>query len=458
MSDLQTPGKPTVDNGSVFIKLDSRVHFFERHLPGRVVNEIRDRLTFKNPRYAHEKRHNPGTKAHEYFRAYFEADGVVSFPRGFMNEFIRILQRERQRYDIHDVTNCPEYPCVYDGELFGQQVSALREMAPRRFGILAGPVAETRPVAVAWIGERRTRALVVVRQLADMHQWAAAIRDGLDVNPSDIGIVGEGKTETSRPVIVGTDRSLYRCLDEIRDELGAVIVPECNRANWRIYREITGAIPSRYLLGLASAPRRDKLDAAMRCHVGPVLARVKSGQMMGSGGRLVITPTGWGYDYRDDYGEMLGALTADTGRNEKIVVDILACTAERGKTALVLSERVKHLEALREAVGRRCGCVIHGKTPEKDVDAALEAFGGRVQVLPCTAKSIGKISAAVMVDAVVIASPIADGAIVAAAVAMLKSGGTVYDYADDPPVLRGSMSRRMKQYTHLKKEVQRHEA
>jgi hypothetical protein len=244
--------------------------------------------------------------------------------------------------------------------------------------------------------------------------------------------------------------------------VGFLIVDQCTTANLKIFFNAVGPFSSTYMLGLARSKRRaDGLTDLMHAYIGPLLGEINApGPHAGARGPLpkfTVQSTGFCFDYRENYGEMINALCRDSERNGLIAADILQETAENHRLALVVSERKEHLNTLWKHFGdaHKRAQIVTGKTSEARLKKVLtEAADGKLAVVLVTLKSIPRVRE-LAVRALFIASPIKFGEHLTEAAGQLFANGrakkpaVIYDYADKPNVLKASLNSRLKTYRLL---------
>ena len=101
----------------------------------------------------------------------------------------------------------------------------------------------------------------------------------------------------------------------------------------------------------------------------------------------------WGFShgYQDDWSDMIRALCQDQERNGLIVADILQETADPGAKAVVISERIGHLEDLRERIEAAYSEaeIITGEIREAKREEIFRRFDrGKLAIILVTLKSI----------------------------------------------------------------------
>lgn len=436
-------------------------------LPAAVSEALEKALVFNNPMYFRSQRfadHHRGVVS-PTIDCIRRLGGALAVPRGFMFGLINLLHGQRVPFEVEDRTwadTCHDH--AFTGVLQPHQQVLWDEIENKRFGVLQGvPNTGKKVIACRLIAVRKTRALIVVKSRRQLYQWKETVGRFLHAGPLDrrpvaVGLIGDGHRDLDRTVTVGIDRSLYRHVPGLKGRVGFLIADHCNAANLKIFFDLVAEVDSRYMLGLATGPRHDGLDTLMLAYLGRslgTLAHPPEHSATGTPIRVKTVRTGFAFDYRDNYADMITALCADPQRNRRIVADILAETAAAGTRALVLSERLEHLQTLKallaEAFKHQVE-TITGRTPDrrqKEIEARIRA--GRTVVLLLTCKSIERL-VDVGFDRLFIACPMKFEDHMAQVVGRLtrapsgRHAPIVYDYLDAPGVLKASFKRRARIY------------
>jgi len=201
------------------IKIDNMVRIHLRDLPLSVADEIKKRLTFKNPRYFKQLRFKKtvqaGVSPELYCFRETEADLVMA--RGFMAELIRLLHRNRIQFDIDDRTQKPsQEPFVFIGGLYEYQTSVFEAVVKKRFGIITGNLGSGKKVITLKILSLwQVPALIVVNTRRQLYVWKDTIKRFTGLDDAEISLIGDGHKETSGKIIVAVNRSLYGLVDII---------------------------------------------------------------------------------------------------------------------------------------------------------------------------------------------------------------------------------------------------
>ena len=173
---------------------------------------------------------------------------------------------------------------------------------------------------------------------------------------------------------------------------------------------------------------------------------------------LKIHPTGFRFDFKDNYTELITALIRDENRNEIIVQDILQAASEEQGQVIVVSERIGHLLHLKELILRSyfpAVEVVTSQTSKKEYELIVTRYKKRkVRVLLTTLKTMQSMKG-VFCTALVLATLCRYDNSLIMAIGRLEERGEyepqsiVFDYSDEPGVLKSSLKERVKGYRRL---------
>lgn len=265
-----------------------------------------------------------------------------------------------------------------------QQAELAATFADRVQGIALAATGAGKTGAAFALAERvGQRILVLVPTVALASQWADEARRFLGV---EAGVCAEG-TWTDADIVIATPGAA----DANRAKLanfGLLVADECQNFATELRASILASIPARWRVGLTATLPGDHRGDVLRRLFGPVQFRyaVDAGIADGvlASPSYVRVPTSFWFDYRStaDWPPLQEALVTDDARNALIVRTVQERCA--GRTTLVLSTRLAHLEALRERFGAEGirVAVLTGKTKPKDRAAILaSARSGELDVL-----------------------------------------------------------------------------
>lgn len=420
------------------------------------VSAIEGALTMPNPAYESAIAHGrAGWGVPATLRFFTETETTLNLPRGFGSELTRLLGSGVEWTDNRLVL--PEIDLTFGGELRDYQQEAVVAVLERTQGALEASTGSGKTVmALALIAARRQPTLILVHNAELLHQWQKRIQQFLGI---EAGQIGAGKCDV-RPVTVGIVNSVRTRLDELVQHFGHIVVDECHRCPSSMFTDCVKSFDARYLLGLSATPyRRDGLTKVIGFYIGPVLHRVDPGRLRDIGAvlrpEIVARDTAFVFDgdASEDYQAMLNALVEDQDRNEQIAGDVLGEIIRGSGTALVVSDRVAHLEALSACLSRREEnmVLLTGSTPKKQREAIVERLAhGDVRILGSTVQLIGEGFDAPGLSSLFLATPIKFKGRVLQVVGRVlrpKDGKTprIYDYQDNHVgVLRASAQSRAK--------------
>jgi superfamily II DNA or RNA helicase len=272
------------------------------------------------------------------------------------------------------------------------QRDALAAWWKHKHGLIVAPCgAGKTAIGLSAVLHIDTPALVLVHTHDLLRQWQARAR-ALDI---PVQVIADGAAPTTARLVVATMQTLagwpHDQLEGWGEQFGLVVVDESHHVPCATLTDVLYALPGRYRLALTATPERaDGLTPILLGHMGPIRAEV-SRQALVEANAIIIPEvrrisTGWAPKEDADYTEMVTASTESAKRNGLIVVLASAAVAE-GRTVLVQTERVEHVEQLGrmlQAVGVG-SAAVHGRLPGKVRAALLEAVGnGMTPVLIAT--------------------------------------------------------------------------
>jgi len=427
--------------------------------PATLLGEIQKAMTLPNPEYAEAVKHGRWTGGMPQDLMFYKDTGeAISFLRGYARTVAALLQQGNASFDIEDRRReLQPVHFQFKGELRDYQKQAVDAALERDHGVLEMPTgAGKTTAALSLIAARKQPALVLVHSLELAHQWIERARQFLGV---DAGLFGNGKKEI-KPLTIATHQTARKHLHELPRHFGYLIADEVHRAPALTYAEVIQAFDCRYLTGLtATGYRRDGLGRLIYLLMGDRVYQVDRGTLEKQGAILrpqVITrPTAFEYHYQNDYSAMIEALTTNRARNRLIIDDV-----ERGingtGAALLVSDRVRHLEILASMLNHPRQAVLTGKTPKGErarIVADLEA--GKVDVLFSTTALIGEGFDAPGLDRLFLASPIKyRGKLIQAVGRILRPApgkiARIYDYQDTrQPILAAAARVRVRVFREI---------
>ncbi|MEN8139910.1 MAG: DEAD/DEAH box helicase [Thermodesulfobacteriota bacterium] len=360
---------------------------------------LRRELTIANPKYRDAVKYGRwvGKKLKPNL-TFFKEDGAgLHFPRGFANEAVRLAQGlDLPPLAVLDKRGSKEeVDLSCQASLRPYQEEAVAKVLARQFGVLESGTGSGKTVmALAVIAARRQPTLILVHTKELLYQWQERIKQFMGL---EAALVGDGHHDLG-PLTVAIVNSARRRLPELTPYFGHLVVDECHRVPASLFTEVVTAFDCCFMLGLsATAFRRDGLSRLINIYLGDLVHRVDGGDLAASGAvlrpKLIQHPTTFTFRYRDNYQDMLKALTSDLDRNGQIVADICQEAKASAHAILVVSDRVAHCQeivAQLTAAGVQAG-LLTGRTSSDERLAVVEQVkGGQLRVLVSTIQLIGE--------------------------------------------------------------------
>ncbi len=284
------------------------------------------------------------------------------------------------------------------GTLRPDQEAAVAAMLRHDNGILCAPTAFGKTVtAAALIARRGVNTLVLVQRTELLKQWQERLRVFLGVEKGVIGTIGGGKAKPTGKIDIAVMQSLSRQgeTNEIVENYGQVIADECHHLSAFSFEAILKQARARYVLGLTATPiRRDGRQPIIFMQCGPT--RHTAVKPAGAPQTLEVIPR---YlmariDLAADAAiqNVFRHVASDSGRTAAIA-DEIAGAFEQGHKVLVLTERLKHLDAIAEALAVRVQTLftLHGRMSKKQRAAMVSDLDALPADMPRVLLSTGKL-------------------------------------------------------------------
>ena len=436
------------------------------NVSGDLRKAICEKLTIPNPKW-HENermgRWNGNTS--RLLRFYEVAYGALLVPRGFASQLINLCRRSDVRLKLDDQRRAlPEVDFTFNGQLKPFQDEAVKAMLVRDFGTLSAPTGSGKTVmALYMIAERKQPALIVVHTKELLNQWIDRVETFIGIPKDEVGVIGSGKKHIGDRITVSLVQSLYKCAEEVSQHIGHLIVDECHRAPSRTFTEAVTAFDCKYMLGLSATPwRRDNLSKLIFWHLGDAHHKIDSAALVENGDILdaeIITRETEFVPFSDpvnEYSKMLSELTQDDQRNLLIASDVASEASNGSGICLILSDRKKHCETLRDILSSKYGTpadVLTGDVATGERKNIVDRLNrGHVKILIATGQLIGEGFDCRELSTLFLVTPIKfSGRVIQYLGRVLrpapgKDKAKVFDYVDPVGVLQAAAKSRQKVY------------
>lgn len=278
----------------------------------------------------------------------------IGLPRGCLDDALDLIKTHNIKPEMADERfGGISINVTFKGELRPLQQEAAQQIFTHGYGVLSAPTAFGKTVIAAWlIANRKVNTLVLVHRRQLMDQWRERLALFLGMPLEEIGQVSGGKKKVTGSIDIGLIQSLNR-KGEVKDMVagyGQIIVDECHHIPAFTFEQVLKQVKAKYIVGLTATPiRKDGHHPIILMQCGPIRFRESAKKQAAArpfehvvmtrytNFRLPSEPTEM--KIQDIY----ASLTLDKDRNELIFNDLLKAL-EMGRSPLLLTERVEHLE------------------------------------------------------------------------------------------------------------------
>jgi len=494
------------------IRINNAMHIPLDILNDDVIEEIKARFTFKNPKYDQARArmkamgHHGRPQVPEVIRGYWNRQHDLVVPRGCVSEVLDLINRAYNNQVALTILNqtrkLPPVEFEFRGQLKPVQVPIADAILGRRFGTIQSPPGSGKTVISLYvIAKRQQPALVIVHTTRLLEQWIHRAGEFLGIPGDEIGVIGQGKRIIGRRLTIALVQTLRKCAMMVSDHIGHLVVDECHHVPSTTFTEAVYPFDAAYALGLsATHERSDGLTPLIYWYVGPLVYDVSQSALIRAGVIVGVEPiirettfeptTGvtmaleemtdrMAATYRGEAnqlekptkerqrelaiarGSLIGELILDQDRNMMIVSDI-AREVLLGP-CIVLTARKLHAEVIAKLLKEMniAAEFCHGDVPNSLQDEIIAALSAdKIRVLVATGELLGEGFDSPDLAALFLATPIKFSGRLkqylgrVARSADGKTKAKVYDYWDvNVPVLMSAARERMRTYNKLAREA-----
>jgi superfamily II DNA or RNA helicase len=375
------------------------------NVPPELMETLVEKLQFPNPKWLENDRMGRWNRGTPRVLKYYDKVGRTGLwmPRGYIRHLINLCRRQDIQFRIDDQRRrLKPLNFTFSGRLKPFQKIAVDKMLAKDFGTLSSATGSGKTVMALYIiAKRKQPALIIVHTKELAGQWVDRIGTFLGIESEDVGFIGSGQKRIGEKITVALVQSLYKCADEVAENIGFLLVDECHRCPSRTFTEAVSYFDSQYMLGFSATPyRRDKLSKLIFWHLGDKHHEVDKSQLIESGdvlpARVVFRKTHFTthYDPVNEYSKMLAELATDTERNIQIASDVAGEAARNPGICLILSDRKAHCQNLQALLRYRFKLpseLLTGDLDTAERKRVLERINhGHVHVLIATGQLIGE--------------------------------------------------------------------
>ena len=387
------------------LKITIKENLQIKNVPPELMEVLVEKFQFLNPKWLENERMGRWNRGTSKLLKYYDKVGKTGLwiPRGYIRHLINMCRRQGINFQIDDQRRkVKPVKFSFKGRLKPFQKIAVDEMLAKDFGTLSSATGSGKTVMALYIIARRKQPALIVVHTKDLAaQWVDRIETFMGIGSEAVGFIGGGKKTTGEKITVALVQSLYKCADEVAENIGFLVVDECHRCPSRTFTEAVSCFDSQFMLGLSATPyRRDQLSKLIFWHLGDKHHEVDKSQLVESGdvlsAKVIFRRTNFTTRYNPviEYGKMLSELATDTGRNILIASDVAGEAARNDGICLILSDRKAHCENLQAMLRFRFKLeseLLTGDLDIADRQKVLERINnGLVKIVIATGQLIGE--------------------------------------------------------------------
>jgi superfamily II DNA or RNA helicase len=462
----------------VRVVLGDLLYIEKNGLPPALINRLIRLAAFQNPEFyrAQAMRLNTFGKP-RVIRCAEDFPQHLALPRGCREELVEFLQDLGVRPEFEDQRfGGKPIEVAFHGTLTERQEEAAKALLAHETGVLSATTAFGKTVVGAWlIAARGANALVLVHRTQLLEQWRERLGTFLGLSQKEIGQFGGARSKPTGCIDVAMLQSVVR-KGQVKDlvaDYGHVIIDECHHVSAFAFEQVLRKAKARYVLGLTATPiRKDGHHPIITMQCGPIRYRVDARTAAALRPfEHVVLPRPTDFRVEGDPMEagiqaLYGRLVQDEARNDQILQDLVEAL-EAGRSPLLLTERVEHLELLAarlEPLPYRT-VVFRGRMGRRQRKARMEELSSipptEKRVILATGRYIGEGFDDARLDTLFLALPISWRGTLQQYAGRLhrqhadKTVVQIYDYVDaEVSMLMGMYKRRLAGYRAMGYSVQ----
>lgn len=452
------------------------------------LNRIKRLASFKNPEFYKAQAMHMSTYGKPRIIALAdENEKYIMLPRGCRESLEALLSENNSTVLFEDKTvKGRNINVKFNGELHIDQQEAVSEQMKYDNGVIAATTAFGKTVtAIGIIAARKVNTLILVHTQALLQQWKKSLEEFLIINevlpektdkrgrkksPLVIGQLGGSKNTLTGIVDIAVIQSLYKDgeVNPIVNDYGMIIVDECHHVSAFSFESVLREANAKYVYGLTATPKRsDGHQPIIFMQCGPIRysADAKTYSDKHSFKHILVprftkfrcAVTEKKLTITDIYKE----LSESESRN-KLIVDDVKTALESGRTPIIISERMSHLQILSEMLKDLADNVIllsgqgTAKAKNELIEKVRDIPDDQTLILLATGKYVGEGFDCPRLDTLFLAIPISWSGTLAQYAGRLhreysgKSEVMIFDYIDiNVHMLENMYKKRIRGYAKL---------
>lgn len=453
--------------------LSNQIYISKENLPPSLKNRLIRLAAFQNPEfYKAQAMRFPTYDKPRIVHCCEDFYQHIGLPRGCLEDVVDLLESHGIQIKIRDERlDGFRLKVHFRGELRQDQKKAVKAVLAYEIGVLSAATAFGKTVVAAYlIAKRSVNTLVLVHRKQLLDQWIERLKTFLDISDDAIGQIGGGKRKPTGLIDVAMIQSLSRkgVVDDIVAEYGHLVVDECHHVSARSFEIVARQSKAKFVTGLsATVIRKDGHHPIIFMNCGPVRYKVddkKQAEKRPFAHKVIVRKTNFQIPPTLDASghtaihKIYESLMENIERNQMIVNDILQAVSN-GRVPLILTERKRHLEKLKNLLEDKIRNVIimkggMGKKQRREALNAIENISdGEEKIILATGRYLGEGFDEKRLDTLFLTLPISWRGTLSQYAGRLhrthrmKNEVVIYDYADlEVPMLSRMYERRVRGY------------
>ena len=224
---------------------------------------------------------------------------------------------------------------------------------------------------LAIAGKLGQKTLVVTHTLALRKQWEDEVEK---VFGFKAGIIGSGKFETDKPVVIGNIQSLYRKIPQIRQLFGTIILDEMHHCSAPTFSRIIDKNCARYKIGLTGTlERKDGRHVVFRDYFGNNVLKPPKENFMTPKVHILPMDIRFMDGNSIPWANRINELAYNPEYQHSVAMTASSYAA-KGHKVLVVSDRVDFLKNCAKLTGDNAVCVTGAIHHENRADIINQIY------------------------------------------------------------------------------------
>lgn len=389
--------------GKVEIEIEKEIKIDKSCLNHKSVKALKRIGSIPNPKFYELQSIRKSTfKVPQILGLFKEDDDNLYLPRGCFSDVESLLKSIEKDYSIIDKRQKGKRIDIeFNGNLKKEQIEGLNELLKFKNGLFVAPTAFGKTVtAINLISVIKRNTLIIVPTLSLLNQWKQKLNQFLNISYSfdknnKFGVFYGAKKKLNSKIDIASIDSLNTDSGKsILSNYGLVIVDEVHHVGALTYENIIRNISSEYLYGFTATPKRsDKYEKIIFKLFGDIRYQSKNNCSELS---KILNPVFSQMNFTKEeltlpYSSLIDILFNNENRNN-LIVDNIKEQLKKSKNILVLTDRIEHIDILKNKIKLNNVFVVNGMQSKKENEDILKDIENQPNgfVILSTGKYIGE--------------------------------------------------------------------